>query len=443
VRTTISQVHGRRIWDSRARPTVEVDVTLAGGVLGRAIAPAGASTGTGEALDLRDGGEAFGGYDVRTAVEHVNGEIANRLQGRDAADQRAIDQLLVEIDGTPNKSRLGGNAIVATSMAVLQAAAAANHLPLWRYLQGNEPARLPLPEIQIFGGGAHADRRVDIQDFMVICPTARSFAEALDHTAEVYRAAGRLLKARGLLQGVADEGGYWPAFESNEQALELLCQAIAAAGFGLGTEVAISLDVAAAQFGAGGRYRLARDGRDFGTDELTALLLGWIDRYPILSIEDPFAPDDETGFRQLMDAVGERVQIVGDDLLVSDMARVQAAAAKRLCNAALIKPNQAGTVSEAKAALDAARAAGMATIASARSGESEDVTIAHLAVGWAAGQIKVGSIARGERTAKWNEILRIEAAISAAVFSNDLAFLADTGRGGLARRHPANRTSHD
>jgi enolase len=291
---------------------------------------------------------------------------------------------------------------------VLQAAAASRGLPLWRHLAGAAPVRVPLPEIQIFGGGAHAARRVDIQDFMVLCPSAASFAEALDRTAEVYRAAGAILKARGLLQGVADEGGFWPAFASNEEALDTLVLAIGKAGFVPGRDVAISLDVAASEFGAGGRYRLARDGRALDTDGMIAMLASWAERYPIVSIEDPLAEDDAAGFRAFTRAVGDRVQVIGDDFLVTDAARVRAAAAERACTAVLVKPNQAGTITETRAALDAGRASGFATIVSARSGETEDVTIAHLAVGWDAGQFKVGSIARGERTAKWNEMLRIE-----------------------------------
>jgi enolase len=410
-KTTISKVRGRRVWDSRGRPTVEAEVVLAGGAVGRAIAPAGASTGSGEALDLRDGGEAYGGRDVWRAVANVAGDIAMALAGMDAANQAEIDAALIARDGTPNKSRIGANAIVATSMAVAHAAAAAENVPLWHYLSGGKPGRLPLPEIQIFGGGAHAAGRVDIQDFMVMCPGAKSFAEALDMTAEVYRAAGELLAARGQLQGVADEGGFWPAFSTNEEALELLVAAIEHAGFTPGQDVAISLDIAASEFGRGGRYKLSLDQRAYDTDGMIDLLMWWIDRFPIVSIEDPLAEDDPDGFRAFTEAVGSRVQVIGDDFLVTNAERVRAAAAQRAVTAVLIKPNQAGTLTETKAALDAARAAGLASIVSARSGETEDTTIVHLAVGWDAGQLKVGSFTRSERMAKWNEALRVEEAL--------------------------------
>lgn len=410
--TTIAGIRGRRVWDSRGRPTVEAEVRLQGGAVGRAIAPAGASTGTHEAIELRDGGDALGGRDVRHAVAAVNGEIAQALIGQDAAEQAAIDRLLIELDGTRQKSRLGGNALVAVSMAVLHAAAAAHGQPLYAYLIGDaEEVIMPLPEIQIFGGGAHAGRRVDVQDFMVVAPLARTFADALEWTAEVYRAAGELMAERGALYGVADEGGFWPEFDTNEAALEALLEAIGRAGFTPGQEIALSLDIAASQFHRGGRYHLARDGRELDSDGLSEMLIRWLDRYPIVSIEDPLAEGDPDGLRRFTVAVGDRVQVVGDDFLYTNAARVRTAAAFEICNAVLIKPNQAGTVSEAKAALDAARQAGWGAIASARSGESEDVTIVHLAVGWGIAQLKVGAFARSERMAKWNEGLRIEEAL--------------------------------
>jgi enolase len=410
--TRIVAVHGRRVRDSRGRPTIEAELRLAGGAVGRAIAPAGASTGSGEAIELRDGGNRLGGRDVRGAVAAINGEIAAALTGMEAADQPAIDNALCALDGTPRKSRLGGNALVAVSMAALHAAAAAHRQPLYAYLLGDTTeTAMPLPEIQIFGGGAHAGRRVDIQDFMIVAPLANTFDQALEWTAEVYFAAGAMMAERGRLRGVADEGGFWPAFDTNEAALDTLMRAIERAGFTPGREIAISLDIAASEFHDGSRYRLARDGRELDSDGMAEMLIGWLDRYPIVSIEDPLGEHDPEGLRRFTAAVGDRVQIVGDDFLVTDAARVRAAASLGACNAVLVKPNQAGTVTEAKAALDAAREAGWAAIVSARSGETEDVTIVHLAVGWGAGQLKVGSFARSERMAKWNEALRIEEAL--------------------------------
>ena len=409
--TTITRVHARRIWDSRGRPTVEAEIHLAGGAVGRGVAPAGASRGSREAIELRDGGTRHGGYDVALAVANVRGPIARAIFGMDALEQAAVDRALIELDGTPNKARLGGNALVAVSLAVAQAGALAHDMPLWLHLAGDEPVSLPLPEVQIFGGGAHAGRRIDIQDLMVMPVAATSFAEALAVVADVYRAAGQLMADAGKLAGVADEGGWWPAFDSNDDALTMLVRAIERAGYAPGAEVAISLDIAASEFGRDGRYVLARDARTLDRDGMIELLLGWLDRFPIVSIEDPLAEDDREGWIAFAHAAGARVQIIGDDFLTTNAARVTAAAADRACNAVLIKPNQAGTLTETRAALDAARQAGMATIVSARSGETEDVSIAHLAVGWNAGQLKVGSFARGERMAKWNEVLRIEEAL--------------------------------
>ena len=411
--SAIVEIKGRRVWDSRGRPTVEAELRLACGAVGRAIAPAGASTGSGEALDLRDGGEAFGGYDVTRAVANVNGEIAGAVRGLDAADQAGLDAALIALDGTPNKHRLGGNALLAVSMAAAHASAAAAGLPLWRHLGGDDATLLPLPQIQIFGGGAHAGRRVDIQDFLVVCPAAKSFAEALDWTAEVYRAAGTLMKDAGTLQGVADEGGWWPAFAANEQALEMLVRAIERAGFAPGRQVAIALDIAASEFGRAGRYRLGLEGRELDSDGMIRLLVDWIGRYPIVSIEDPLGEDDAAGFAAFTREVGGRVQVIGDDFLVTEAARVRRAAADGAANAVLLKPNQRGTLTETWQAWQAAKEAGFAGIVSARSGETEDVTIVHLAIGWSVGQLKVGSFARSERMAKWNEALRIEEALGA------------------------------
>jgi enolase len=410
--TAIASVRGRRVWDSRGRPTVEAEVLLGCGASGRAIAPAGASTGTNEALDLRDGGGAFGGYDVTRAVAHVNNEIAHAVKGIDAADQAGLDAKLISLDGTPGKSHLGANAVLPVSMAAAHAAAAAAKEPLYRYLGGSQANLLPLPQIQIFGGGAHARRRVDIQDFLVVCPEAESFTQAIDWTAEVYRAAGELMSEAGTLAGVADEGGWWPAFTTNEQALETLVRAIERAGLTPGSQAAIALDVAASEFGRPGKYRLALEGRELDSEGMIALLVGWLQRYPIISIEDPLAEDDTLGFVELTKEVGDHIQIVGDDFLVTQASRVHEAALRGAANAVLLKPNQCGTLTETLDAWQAARDVGFAGIISARSGETEDTTIVHLAVGWGVGQLKVGSFARGERTAKWNEALRIEEALS-------------------------------
>ncbi len=408
---TIARIIGRRVWDSRGRPTVEAEIFLDCGPRGRAIAPAGASTGTHEAVELRDGGTAFGGFGVDRAVAAVNGEIAAALRGMPIADQAAIDHRLIELDGTPNKARLGGNAIIAVSMAALHAAAAARGEPIWQMLSESGPAALPMPMVQIFGGGAHAGRRVDIQDFLIVPVGAASFDEALAMAARVYRAAGEIMAASGRLHGVADEGGWWPEFASNAEALETLAEAIDRAGLAPGGEIGIAIDVAASQFHRGGRYRLAADGVELDTSALVELLLGWCRDYPIVSVEDPVAEDDDAGMVSFTAGAGERLQVIGDDYLVTSAQRVAGAAARGACNAVLLKPNQAGTITETKAALDAARAAGWRTVVSARSGETEDVTIVHLAVGWNAGQLKVGSFARSERMAKWNEGLRIEAAL--------------------------------
>jgi enolase len=405
---TIRNIFARRIWDSRGRPTVEVEVVNDDGTAGIGIAPAGASRGTREAVELRDGGTRLGGLDVQQALQGIEREIAPALLGRDAADQAGIDSTLLALDGTPNKSRLGGNAMIATSLAVLHAAAAQARQPLWRHLSQGRPVNLPLPQIQIFGGGAHAGGRIDIQDFMVVATSAASFSQALEMTAEVYRSAGELMKARGALAGVADEGGWWPNFSRNEEALDTLVAAIEKAGYTPGEEVAIALDIAASEFGRQGRYRLALENQELDTDALCERLVRWVERYPIVSIEDPLAEDDEAGLVAFTRAVGHRVQVVGDDYLVTNADRVRAAAQLGACNCVLVKPNQAGTVTETRAALDAAQSLGYRTIVSARSGETEDVAIVHLATGWNAGQLKVGSFARSERMAKWNEGVRLE-----------------------------------
>ena len=409
----IKTIHGRRVWDSRGRPTVEAEVTLKDGAKGRAIAPAGASKGTREALELRDGGIQFGGLDVLQAVAHINGEIANALIGSQADNQIALDQALIALDGTENKTRLGANATLAVSMATAHAMAQASGVPLYRYLGQDTIGRLPMPQIQIFGGGAHAGRRVDVQDFMVVCPGASSFAQALEWTAEVYRHAGLLMAQRGSLFGVADEGGWWPDFSSNEQALEMLVLSIERAGFIPGEQVAIALDIAASEFGKLGQYRLGLESRALDSDGLIEMLLGWIAKYPIVSIEDPLAEDDPEGFARFTKAIGDRLQIVGDDFLVSSSKLIREAAKLGAANTVLLKPNQRGTLSETLEAWKTAKELGYSAIVSARSGETEDTTIVDLAIGWNVGQLKVGSFARSERMVKWNHALRIEEELGA------------------------------
>ncbi len=408
----IEKVVGRRVWDSRGRPTVEAEVFLAGGAVGRSIAPAGASTGSGEAVDLRDGGAAFGGMDVTGAVAAVSGEISRVIRGFDARDQVGVDKAMIEADGTENRGRFGANAIVAVSMATAWAAAEQSKEPLWRYL-GSGAVQMPLPEIQIFGGGAHAGRRVDVQDFLIVCPGAETFAQALDWTAEVYRAAGSLMEEQGKLMGVADEGGFWPAFDRNEEALDALSLAIQRAGFRAPDEVAIALDIASSEFGHGGQYKLALEARNLSSGEMVDLIHDWTRRYPIVSVEDPLSEDDWDGMAQLTRRIGKDIQIVGDDFLVTDAMRVKRAASMGACNTVLLKPNQRGTLTETLAAWEAAKASGFGAIVSARSGETEDVTIIHLAIGWGVPQFKVGSFTRSERMAKWNEALRIEETLGA------------------------------
>jgi len=395
----ILDVLARKVWDSRGRATVEAEVAVKG-ARGRAIAPAGASTGSGEAKSI----------DVRQAVHGVNTEIRSALLGRNLK-QEENDKLLIDLDGTPDKSRLGGNAIVAVSLACAQAAAAAAKKPLWRFLAGDKTLAMPVPQIQIFGGGAHAQGSMDVQDFMIVCTGAGSFAEALEWTAQVYQAAGARLARRGALRGVADEGGYWPAFSSNEAALAELTGAIADAGFEPGADIGIALDIAATQLWRDGRYHLALEKRSLSAEQLHATLLSWIERYPIVSIEDPFAEHHTDAMASFTRTAGKRVQVVGDDFFCTNEKKLKEGRSVGACNAVLLKPNQAGTLTETLACWRAAQEAGYGAIVSARSGETEDVAIVHLAVGWGVPQLKVGSFARSERMAKWNEGLRIEEAL--------------------------------
>ena len=399
----ILDIRARQVWDSRGRPTVEAEVIVGRGTTplasGRAIAPAGASTGSGEAKTV----------EVREAVRNIQSRIRDGLRALSVSDQEKLDQRLIDLDGTSDRSRLGANAMVAVSLACAHADAAVQRIPLWKKLAGEKRVALPVPQIQIFGGGAHARGRCDVQDYMIVCIGAGSFAEALEWTAQVYAAAGKRLAKRGALHGVADEGGYWPAFKTNEEGLAELLGAISDAGLEPGADVAIALDIAATQLYRGGSYYLALEDRTLSAEQLHAMWMRWIERYPIISIEDPFAENDAAAMRAFTSAAG--IQVVGDDFFVTRAERVKAAA--DACNAVLLKPNQVGTLTETLACWDAAREAGYRAIVSARSGETEDVSIVHLAVGWGVPQLKVGSFARSERMAKWNEALRIEEALGA------------------------------
>ncbi|GAA0415537.1 phosphopyruvate hydratase [Cocleimonas flava] len=416
--SSIKTIKSRRVWDSRGNPTVEVDIILDSGEMGRAIAPAGASRGMREAIDLRDGGDHLRGMDVSKALDNINRIIAPALIGQNVEDQEAVDNIILSLDDSKLKSTLGGNATVATSLAVLHAAAAAAKKPLWRHIAdhyGCTPS-IPLPEIQIFGGGAHASGRVDIQDFMIMVPGADSFDEVMEVTSAVYFAAGEIMESRGKLAGIADEGGWWPLFDSNEEALETLVQAIEKAGEKPGDRVVISLDIAASEFGTNDNYRLALDEHQMNSEELVDMLGGWIDKYPIASIEDPVGEDDTEAMQEFTRRFGDRVQIIGDDYLVTNADLVEQAVKDKACNSVLVKVNQAGTVSESIQTFRTAQKAGWGAVVSARSGETEDITISHLAIGLGSEQLKVGSFNRSDRMAKWNECLRIQDELGADTF---------------------------
>jgi enolase len=407
--SAIRRVHAREILDSRGNPTVEVEVTLSGGGVGVAAVPSGASTGTHEAIELRDGDPArYGGKGVLRAVANVNGEIGSAVGGRDATDQAGLDELLVELDGTPNKARLGANAVLAVSLACARAAAAAGGLPLYRYLGGDEAVTLPVPMVNILNGGRHAAGGTDFQEFMVVPLGAPTFREGLRWAAETFHALGGLLRQRGLPTEVGDEGGFAPALPSNESAVELVLEAIQQAGYRPGDDVAIALDPATTELYRDGTYTLASEGRSLDAAELIDLWTDWTGRYPIVSLEDGLAEDDWAGWAALTGRLGDRLQLVGDDLLVTSLARLERAIAERAANAILVKVNQVGTLSEAMSAVRTARAAGWGAVISHRSGETEDTTIADLSVALGTGQIKTGSMSRSERTAKYNRLLRIE-----------------------------------
>jgi enolase len=407
----IEHVHARQILDSRGNPTVEVELSLRSGAWGRAAVPSGASTGEFEATELRDGGPDWMGKGVTRAVDNINGEIATATRGEDASNQAALDRTLIALDGTANKSRLGANSVLAVSLAAAHAAAAEERQPLWRYLGGESAHVLPVPMMNVLNGGAHADNRVDFQEFMIVPVGARSFAECLRMGTEVYHHLKNTLRDKGLSTAVGDEGGFAPDLSSNEEALEMLVAGIRAAGFVPGDQVAIALDPAVSELEQDGAYVLEHEHRTLSADELAAYWTDLAGRYPIISLEDGMAEEDWTGWTTLTDRLGNRLQLVGDDLFVTNTQRLKRGIDTGVANSILIKVNQIGTLTETLAAIRMAREAGYTAVMSHRSGETEDVTIADLAVATGCGQIKTGAPARSDRVAKYNQLLRIEEAL--------------------------------
>ncbi len=427
--TLIDDVVGREILDSRGNPTVEVDVYLDGGAVGTAMVPSGASTGAHEAVELRDGDSArYGGKGVLTAVSNVNETLRPELLGLDAVDQVSIDRLLIELDGTENKAKLGANALLGVSLAVARAAAQAVDLPLYRYLGGAAARTLPVPLVNILNGGKHAIDSTDFQEFMVVPVGAPSFREALRWAAETFHALGAILHDRGFATTVGDEGGYAPSLGSNEDAVAAVLEAIERAGYRPGEQVAIALDPATTELFADGAYALTREGRTLDGAAMIAFWADWAERYPIVSLEDGLAEDDWAAWTQLTERLGARIQLVGDDLLVTNTARLERAIRERAANSILVKLNQIGTLTETVEAVEMAQRAGWTAIISHRSGETEDTTIADLVVGMNCGQIKTGSVSRSERIAKYNRLLRIEEELGdAAVYAGTGAFAATRG----------------
>jgi enolase len=407
----IEQVHARQILDSRGNPTVEVELSLQSGAWGRAAVPSGASTGEFEATELRDGGADWMGKGVHKAVENVNGEIATAVRGQDASNQAALDRLLITLDGTPNKSRLGANAVLAVSLAAAQASAAEQRLPLWRYLGGEGAHILPVPMMNVLNGGAHADNKVDFQEFMIVPVGAQTFSQALQMGAEVFHHLKKTLHDEGLSTAVGDEGGFAPDFDSNAAALETLMNGIRAAGYVPGDQVAIALDPAVSELYRNGAYVLEHEGRTLSAEQLADYWADLAGRYPIISIEDGMAEEDWPGWTTLTDRLGNRVQLVGDDLFVTNTTRLKRGIDSGVANSILIKVNQIGTLTETLAAIQMAREAGYTAVMSHRSGETEDVAIADLAVATGCGQIKTGAPSRTDRVAKYNQLLRIEEAL--------------------------------
>ena len=424
--TLIEEIAAREVLDSRGNPTIEVEVFLDGGALGSAIVPSGASTGAHEAVELRDGDPyRYGGRGVLHAVRNVNQTIRPELIGSDALDQVSVDRLLIDLDGTPNKAKLGANAILGVSMAVARAAADAVELPLYRYLGGAGARRLPVPLVNILNGGKHALDSTDFQEFMIAPLGAPSFAEALRWAAETFHALGALLHERGFATTVGDEGGYAPSLASNQAAIELVLEAIQRAGYAPEEQIAIALDPATSELFGEDRYTLAKEGRSLSTQELVDFWEDWVERYPIVSLEDGLAEDDWAGWQSLTARLGDRIQLVGDDLLVTNTERLSRAIRESAANAILIKLNQIGTVTETIEAIEMASAAGWRSVISHRSGETEDTTIADLAVALNTGQIKTGSVSRSERIAKYNRLLRIEEELGAAAeYAGRSAFAA-------------------
>jgi len=426
----IQRIRAREVLDSRGQPTVEVDVTLKNGVRGRATVPSGASTGLHEAVELRDGGKRYLGKGVARAVAHVNEKIAPRLRGKEARDQAAIDQIMLDLDDSPNKGKLGANAILGASLAVAHAQATAQGISLYRYLGGSGAKTLPVPMLNVLNGGAHADNNVDIQEFMIVPHGMRSFADALRSAAEIYQTLKKVLHDRSLSTSVGDEGGFAPRVKSNSEAIELLLEAIAQSGYKAGSQVALALDAAASEFYDDGKYVFKKsDGQSRSRDEMVNLYEDWVRQYPIVSIEDGFAEDDWEGWRVMTQALGKKIQLVGDDVFVTNRVRLQRGIDAGVANSILVKVNQIGSLTETLETMKLAKESGYTTVISHRSGETEDVTIADLAVATNAGQIKTGAPCRGERTAKYNQLLRIEEELGKrAVYAGKDAFRVKRGR---------------
>ena len=407
--SAIVDIVGREILDSRGNPTVECDVLLESGVMGRAAVPSGASTGSREAIELRDGDKSrYGGKGVLKAVEHINTEISEAVLGLDASEQAFLDQTLIDLDGTDNKARLGANATLAVSMAVARAAAEESGLPLYRYFGGMGKMQMPVPMINVINGGEHANNNLDIQEFMILPIGAPSFREAVRYGAEVFHALKKILGERGISTAVGDEGGFAPSVASHEEAIQLLLQAIEKAGYTAGEQIAIGLDCAASEFYKDGKYNLDCEGLKLSAEEWTSMLASWVDKYPIISIEDAMHEGDWAGWKHLTEVLGKKVQLVGDDLFVTNPRILKEGIDKGIANSILIKVNQIGTLTETFEAIEMAKRAGYTAVISHRSGETEDSTIADIAVGTNAGQIKTGSMSRSDRIAKYNQLLRIE-----------------------------------